>query len=517
MIQRFVFILCLTASMIGCKSENGSPETSSTTDSIRNEFLISAHHVGKLTQGMTVADLYDLFPEEQVKIRKSQGEYSETSYDDFYVYDSNHKLLYIASPEKKNDEKARIERVIIKDNRFVTTKGISISSNIGEIEQAYGNVDFIPSINDVILFVPEINSNFEINRKSLGPGWLDEAANSVNVDSIPKTASVTALTIFWKSGKGTMLTGSFWNELLQKFLNWIIMELPSIAVLTILFIFLMRLQIFVVHRLRKMAIIRAHKAVNVDNDEAEKRINTLSGIVHGIGRILLWTIFILILLGKFNINIAPILASAGIVGLAVGFGAQELVRDFISGFFILLENQLRTGDMAIINGTTGLVEKIEMRTVTLRDASGVVHIFQNGKINTLSNMTKEWSAIVLDIGVAYKEDTDYVSSVMSDVGKELQNDPAFQDKILEPAEILGVDSLADSSVIIKVRLKTKPMQQWAVGREYRRRLKYAFDKKNIEIPFPHISIYTGEATKPMPLRIIDKPDAKEVNEVNNNN
>lgn len=515
MIQKLLILLFLTTSIIGCKSKSNTSESFTVKDSIQNEFLLSAHQVGKLVQGMTVADLYDLFPEEQIKMRKAQEEFSATSYDDFYVYDNNHKLLYIASPEKKNDEKARIERVIIKDKRFTTAEGISISSDVGQIEQVYNNIDFIPSVDNLILFVPEINSNFEINRKSLGSGWLDEATNNINIDSIPKTTNVTALTIFWKSGKANMLTGSFWNKVLQKLLNWVIMELPSIAILIILFVFLMRLQIFIVHRLRKMAILRAHKAVNVDNDEAEKRINTLSGIVHGIGRILLWTIFILILLGKFNINIAPILASAGIVGLAVGFGAQELVRDFISGFFILLENQLRTGDMAIINGTTGLVEKIEMRTVTLRDASGVVHIFQNGKINTLSNMTKEWSAIVLDIGVAYKEDTDYVSSVMSEVGKELQNDPAFQDKMLEPVEILGVDSLADSSVIIKVRLKTKPMQQWAIGREYRRRLKYAFDKKNIEIPFPHISIYTGEATKPMPLCIIEKQESE--NEVNHKN
>ena len=202
--------------------------------------------------------------------------------------------------------------------------------------------------------------------------------------------------------------------------------------------------------MKKLAINKAHKTENIDNNEAEKRINTLTGIIYGIGRIFLWVIFLLILLGKFNINIAPILASAGIVGLAVGFGAQELVRDFISGFFILLEDQLRTGDWAVINGTEGLVEKIELRTVTLRDSSGTVHIFQNGKIDTLSNMTKEWSAIVLQIGIGYKEDTDNAVMLMQQVGDEMFNDPVYKEMMLEPVAISGVNDFADSAVVIRL-------------------------------------------------------------------
>jgi small conductance mechanosensitive channel len=209
----------------------------------------------------------------------------------------------------------------------------------------------------------------------------------------------------------------------------------------------------------------------------------------------------MILLKKFGVDIGPILAGAGIIGLAVGFGAQELVRDFISGFFILLENQIRVGDVAIINGTGGLVEKIELRTTTLRDFSGTTHIFQNGKINTISNMTKEWSAVVFDIGVAYKEDTDQVTEIMKQVGNELANDPDFKDLIINPLEIFGVDKFADSAVIIKARLKTKPLQQWGVGREYRRRLKKAFDKNDIEIPFPHTTVYWGEKINPLKLDI----------------
>jgi small conductance mechanosensitive channel len=205
----------------------------------------------------------------------------------------------------------------------------------------------------------------------------------------------------------------------------------------------------------------------------------------------------LLLLRKVGVDVAPLIAGLGIAGLAVGFGAQELVRDVISGFFILLENQIRNGDVAVVNGTGGLVESMNIRTITLRDLSGVVHVFQNGKINSLSNMTKGWSAMVFDVGVAYKEDTDQVAKIMREVGEELRADSAFADKIIEPMEILGVDAFADSAVVVKGRIKTKPIQQWAVGREYRARLKKAFDAQGIEIPFPHRTLYWGVASDPL--------------------
>ncbi len=162
---------------------------------------------------------------------------------------------------------------------------------------------------------------------------------------------------------------------------------------------------------------------------------------------------------------------------------------------------MRVGDVAIVNGTGGLVEVITFRTIVLRDLSGIVHIFPNGTINTLSNMTKVWSGYVMDVGVAYKEDTDHVVEVMRRVGDELRQDPTLGPMILEPIEIFGVDEFADSAVIIKARLKTLPIQQWGVGREYRRRLKKAFDAEGIEIPFPHRSIYVGEATKPFQVQL----------------
>ncbi|HKK66981.1 MAG TPA: mechanosensitive ion channel family protein, partial [Bacteroidales bacterium] len=275
----------------------------------------------------------------------------------------------------------------------------------------------------------------------------------------------------------------------------------SILIIILVTIVAFRLVKFATKRMKKLISKRSARGSGTPDPEAEKRANTLMGILKSIMRVIIWLIFIMLLLSKFGVNIGPIIASAGILGLAIGFGAQELVRDFITGFFILLEDQLRTGDIAIINGTAGLVEDIELRTITLRDFSGTVHIFQNGKISTLANMTKEWSAIVLDIGVAYKEDIDHVMQIMKEVGEDLGNDEEFGAKMIEPIEIFGLNEFGDSALVVKARIKTKPGEQWATGREYRRRLKIAFDKQNIEIPFPHTTVYWGEEITPLTLNM----------------
>jgi small conductance mechanosensitive channel len=236
-----------------------------------------------------------------------------------------------------------------------------------------------------------------------------------------------------------------------------------------------------------------------------KRVATILGLVRTMALVGIWTVVVMIALGQLGLDITPILAGAGIAGLAVGFGAQNLVRDFISGFFVILENQIRVGDVAIINGTGGLVEAITFRTIVLRDLAGVVHVFPHGSIQTLANMTKGWSAYVIDVGIAYKEDTDRVVAVMEQVAKELRTDPPYASRILEPIEIFGVDRFGESDVTIKARLKTLPLEQWSVGREYRRRLKKAFDAEGIEIPFPHRSLYVGEVTRPLPVVLQDQP------------
>ena len=208
--------------------------------------------------------------------------------------------------------------------------------------------------------------------------------------------------------------------------------------------------------------------------------------------VLILIVATMIILKELGVEIGPLLAAAGIVGLAVGFGAQSLVKDVISGFFILLEDQVRVGDVVQIAGKTGVVEKIHLKTTILRDLSGNVHFVPNGQIDSVTNMTKEYSRYVFDIGVAYREDADEVMNVIKEVDEELRKDPAFKDEILEPIEVLGLDEFADSAIIIKARTTTKPIKQWYVGREFKRRLKKKFDEKDIEIPFPHVTLYMGQ-------------------------
>lgn len=291
-------------------------------------------------------------------------------------------------------------------------------------------------------------------------------------------------------------SSSLWEGLLVSFIRWSIDVLPTLLLVLFLYLLTKRILRFTIHKINVRLKAKYEKEAKL---EEGKRVNTLIGIVKGILNIALAVIFILIFLRELGIDIAPLLAGAGIIGLAVGFGAQELVRDFISGFFMLLENQLRVGDVVKINDTRGVVEAIELRTITLRDISGTVHIFQNGKINSLSNMTKEWSGAVFDIGVAYKENADHVISVMKEVAEELGGVDGYKDLMLEPMEVFGLDNFGDSAIVIKARIKAVPGKQWFVGREYRKRLKAAFDKVGIEIPFPHRTIYWGKNSHPAKL------------------
>lgn len=255
---------------------------------------------------------------------------------------------------------------------------------------------------------------------------------------------------------------------------------------------------------RLPALVVPHEGPLVEVAERQKRATTITHILNKVVTLVIMSIAILIVLQEVSVNITPILTGAGIIGLAVGFGAQHLVRDVIAGFFLILENQVRVGDVAIINGKGGLVEAIRLRTVVLRGLDGTVHVIPNGAIQELSNMTKDFSFALLDVGVAYKEDTDQVTEVLKQVAEELRQDSDYAQKILGPLEVLGVDAFADSAVIIKVRLKTIPIQQWTVGREYRRRIKKAFDEKGIEIPFPHVSVYFGEASKPFAVQVAEE-------------
>ena len=514
--KKLLLFLLLLFMMLGCGDVIETPYITDNNDTISREFLITDSRVGHLRRGMTSSSLRKAYGDQYVKqlqVRHSTKTDTITHPSQYYVYDKNNRLLFVAETSAQDPKSEEIDLIKIKDSRFRTTKNIGINSSINDLKNAYHNLDVIQDDNTVAIYIPTVDGYLTINPKFI-KGYNPEFIADIPIDSVSNYAKPLTFTISWYNHDGGVFTRGFWKDLIHKALMWMILELPMILVIIVVFIILLRSQEYLIRKVRKIAIDRATRDKTVDTHEATKRIDTLAGIVHGVGKILLWTIFLLILLSKININIGPILASAGIVGLAVGFGAQELVRDFISGFFILLEDQLRTGDYAIINGTTGLVERIELRTITLRDLSGVVHIFQNGKIDTLSNMTKEWSAIVMEIGVAYKENIDYVMEVMTEVGKEMKQDSEFGVFMLEQVEVLGLDDFADSSIIIKVMIKTKPMHQWRIKREYQRRLKIAFDEKNIEIPFPHLSFYTGEATKPMPIKMVkedeqpNEPDTK---------
>jgi small conductance mechanosensitive channel len=223
--------------------------------------------------------------------------------------------------------------------------------------------------------------------------------------------------------------------------------------------------------------------------ERTKRAQTLGRLLQKTLSIVVLVFAALMILRELDVDITPVLTGAGILGLAVGFGAQTLVRDIISGFFLILEDQVRVGDVAIVNGTGGLVEAINLRTIVLRDLEGTVHVFPNGEIKTLGNRTKDFSFYVMDIGIPYGEDPDRVAAALREIGGSLMEEAAFRPNILEPLEVLGVDAFGDSQVTIKARIKTVPLKQWEVGRELRRRIAHGFKERGIEIPFPQRTVW----------------------------
>jgi small-conductance mechanosensitive channel len=227
-----------------------------------------------------------------------------------------------------------------------------------------------------------------------------------------------------------------------------------------------------------------NRGTGLDALERAKRARTLGSLIRNVASALIAGIASLMILKEVGADIAPVLAGAGVLGLAVGFGAQTLVRDIISGFFLILEDQVRVGDVAAINGTGGLVEAINLRTIVIRAYDGTVHTFPNGGITTIANLSKDFSFYVIDIGVPYGEDPDRVIAVLQGVGEALRRDDRFAPHILAPLEVVGVDGFGDSAVMLKMRIKTMPLKQWEVGRELRKRILKAFAEHGIDIPFP---------------------------------
>jgi moderate conductance mechanosensitive channel len=231
----------------------------------------------------------------------------------------------------------------------------------------------------------------------------------------------------------------------------------------------------------------------------EQRVRTMVGLVRSIGIVVILVITLFSILGILGHDIRPLLAGAGVVGLAISFGAQSLVRDVITGMFILFENQFGVGDVIRIGDTGGVVERMTLRVVVLRDVHGVVHVIPNGEIKKVSNMTRSWSRAVLDIGVAYKEDVDHVMEVMRDVGREFWEAEEWRPLLVEEPTVPGIEGFGESAVNIRIMAKTVPLKQWDVARELRRRLKKRFDAESIQIPFPHRTFFWGEGQNPAAL------------------
>jgi small conductance mechanosensitive channel len=256
---------------------------------------------------------------------------------------------------------------------------------------------------------------------------------------------------------------------------------------------------------RAIKVLRIRVASRLDDREAIQRAETLGRVFRYLAAVVVSLIAGTLVLGELGLSVAPILGAAGVAGLAIGFGAQSLVKDYVTGFFLLLENQVRQGDVVTVAGHTGLVEVVTLRYVQLRDYGGHVHFVPNGQITTVTNMTRAFTNAVVDARVAYRENVDEVMHVMREVADELRRDALFGALILDDLDMAGVDRWDESAIVIRCRLKCSPVESWRVRRELLRRLKHAFDAHGIEIPYPHLTMYTGRdkdaSSPPRPSRL----------------
>ncbi len=236
--------------------------------------------------------------------------------------------------------------------------------------------------------------------------------------------------------------------------------------------------------------IRTHKFESMFAEQ--KRAETLISIIGTALTILVWVIGLVGLLTIFHVNIAGLLTGAGVIGVVVGLGAQNAIKDFVAGLFILIENQYRIGDIITLGDVSGVVEKITLRITKLRDLDGNMHIIPNGTVNVITNRTCEWSAVNMDIGISYDSDIEVVKKVINNTSKKMASDPAWKDQIIEPLEFLRIEGFGDSAVIVKALGKVKPGKQWGVAGEFRARLKVAFSENSIEIPFPQRVIHQAD-------------------------
>ncbi|MBU0620390.1 MAG: mechanosensitive ion channel family protein [Gammaproteobacteria bacterium] len=239
---------------------------------------------------------------------------------------------------------------------------------------------------------------------------------------------------------------------------------------------------------RLIRMFRDYMNRHADSAEDRRRIETLARVFRYISTVVISLVAGMLVLSEIGISIAPILGAAGVVGLAVGFGAQSLIKDYFNGFFMLLENQIRQGDVVEVGGKTGLVEDITLRYVSLRDYEGSVHYIPNGLITTVTNKSRGYAYAVIDVSIAYSENVDNAYKVMRQVAGQMRDDESIGGKILEDIEIAGVQDWGDSDIVLRCRFKTVALEQWGVRREFLKRIKEAFDAQGIEIPYPHLTV-----------------------------
>jgi small-conductance mechanosensitive channel len=251
-----------------------------------------------------------------------------------------------------------------------------------------------------------------------------------------------------------------------------------------------------IRTLRKQSVRMMLKAGAHAQTEVEKRAETITNVIRKLIVLLIWATAFMMALQKLGFSIGPLLASFGLLGVAVGFGAQNLVKDVLGGLLLLFENQIRVNDSAVINGTGGLVESINLRTTVLRGENGAVHIFANGSIQTLSNMTRDYSYFVFELLLDYSADTDQAIAALQEIAEGVASEEPYNLAVLAPLEVIGVDRLAESGVVVKARIKTLPGKQWPLGREMNRRIKMRFGEPGIEIPFPIRTVHVVQELSP---------------------
>jgi len=286
--------------------------------------------------------------------------------------------------------------------------------------------------------------------------------------------------------------------------DWQRWSAPALSGLRIVLIVVMAWVAIVILQ-RTVRSLRIRIANHIGGADVARRAETLGRVVRYLVALVVGAVAAMLVLAEVGVSLAPILGAAGVVGLAIGFGAQNLVKDYFTGFFILLEDQIRAGDVVQVAGIGGLVEDMTLRHVRLRDYDGNVHFIPNGMISSVTNMGRDFAQAVIDIGIAYRESVDDALAVLRQVGAQVRSDPVYAGKILADLEIAGVERLDDSAVVLRCRFKVAPLEQWNVRREFQRRIKAAFDARGIEIPFPHLTLYAGTGkdgdAPALPLRL----------------